>query len=120
VLVIAADLMPHTVLWQTPTMTQDELGNDLPSWSAGVSIPAWVQQFSTSEDGSGSSGQVSGVGSNQMVSWVWLMIANQDGIGAGDRITWLSTVFEVDGLPAPVFTPAGFHHAEIKLKAVTG
>jgi len=119
-MVIGADLMPHTVLWQTPTMTQDELGNDLPAWSTGTEIAAWVQQFSTSEDGSGSSGQLSGVGSNQMVSWVWLMICNADGIGAGDRITWRTTVFEVDGLPAPVFTPAGFHHAEIKLKAVTG
>lgn len=117
---IGPDLLPHTVLWQTPTMTRDALGNDVRTWSVGTEIPAWVQQFSTAEDGSGSSGQLSGIGSNQMVSWVWILITNQDGIGPGDRITWQSTVFEVDGMPAPTFTPQGFHHAEIRLKAVTG
>lgn len=117
---IGPDLLPHTVLWQTPTMARDPLGNDARTWTTGIEISAWVQQFSTAEDGSGSSGQLSGIGSNQMVSWTWLLICNTDGIGAGDRITWRTTVFEVDGMPAPTFTPAGFHHAEIKLKAVTG
>jgi hypothetical protein len=110
VLVIPADLLPHTLLWQEPTVSEDASGNDVLTYPPGTSIRGWVQQQSTSEL----------VGGRDTVVRSWLLICNQDGITPRARFTWQGLVFDVDGQPAPVFTPQGFDHSEVPLRRVTG
>lgn len=119
---IAPDLLPHDVLWQQPVLTPDAYGNDQPTWSAGQTVRAWVQQDATLEMtmGGQSAMATSTAAGRATVQSDWLLVCNTDGIESGDRITWRGLLFEVNGLPELAYTPAGFHHAEVRLRRVTG
>jgi len=106
-------LLPHTVVRVRPTETTDSHGNTVYDYDPGtrVSMAAWMQQDSRTEpltDG------------RDPLSQDWLMVTNDTDIAGRDRIEWNALVFEVDGPPAPVHTPAGFHHTEVTLKVVSG
>jgi hypothetical protein len=112
-------LLPHTVTIVRPATTTDIYGNTTYDYGAGAtrtSMAAWMQQNSRTEPLSN--------GRDPLVQ-DWLMITNEADVQGYDRIEWTdqagnNLTFEVDGPPAPVYTPAGYHHTETTLKVVAG
>ena len=107
-------LLPLTVTVVRPALGQDRYGNTTPDYgpaAARTPIRAWIQQAGATEPLAD--------GRDPAVS-SWLLITNHLDIAARDRIEHDGHLLEVDGLPAPVHTPAGVHHLEARLKSVEG
>ena len=107
-------LLPLTVTLIRPTTSPDRYGSTIPDYgpaAARTPIRAWVEQTSASEPLS--DGRAPAI-------TAWLLITNHLDIQARDRIEHDGRVFEVDGVPAPVHTPAGVHHLEAHLTSVEG
>lgn len=116
---IPADLLCDTVTWVQPVAgATDRYGNATLDYGVGVAtrttITGRLQQHQrvglTAERLEG----------GDMVTSDWLFITNQAGIDAHDRIETASMTLEVAGRPAPLSTPQGVHHYEIRLRAVEG
>ena len=107
-------LLPLVVILIRPAARQDRYGNTTLDYGDAASrtpIRAWLEQAGAREPLSdGRDPAVTG----------WLLITNHLDIVARDRIEQDGRVFEVDGVPAPVHTPAGVHHLEAHLTSVEG
>ena len=107
-------LLPLVVTLVRPVSSSDRYGNtalDYGPAAARTPIRAWLEQAGAREPLSdGRDPAVSG----------WLLITNHLDVAARDRIEHEGRVFEVDGVPAPVHTPAGVHHLEAHLTSVEG
>jgi hypothetical protein len=119
--VIPDDVLPHLVDVEHPGSTTDRYGDTVADWSPGATtraeVAAWLQQNTSAEDTDQRDAQVG----------EWLMICNPvDTSGqpltvhGSARVHWGELRFEVIGPPGPAFTPAEFHHYEIRLKSVEG
>lgn len=118
---IPEDVLPHRVDVEHPGSTTDRYGNTVDDWSPGATshaeVSAWLQQNTGAEDTDQRSAQIG----------EWLMVCNPvdvDGnaltVHGTARVHWQGLVFEVIGPPGPAYTPAEFHHYEIRLKTVEG
>lgn len=116
---IDGDLLPHLVEVEHPGRKTDRYGNDVDDWSASTraEVAAWMQQNTAGEDTDQRDAQVG----------EWLMICNPVDTSADPltvhgsaRVHWQGLLFEVIGPPGPAYTPAEFHHYEIRLKSVEG
>ena len=107
-------LLPLTVNLIRPAKNSDRYGNTTYDYTGAATrtpIRAWIEQAGAREPLSdGRDPAVTG----------WLLITNHLGIAARDRIEHDGRVLEVDGMPAPVHTPAGVHHLEAHLTSVEG
>lgn len=110
--------LPHTVARVRPATTTDSYGNTVRSYGGSATrtnMAGWLQQDHRSEP------RAEGRDANVQA---WLLITNDSDILALDRIEWTgpngALVFDVDGQPEPVYTPAGYHHTETTLRVVTG
>jgi head-tail adaptor len=119
--VIPDEMLPHLVDVEHPGRTTDRYENEVDDWSPGATthaeVAAWLQQNTGAEDTDQRSAQIG----------EWLMICNPvDTAGASltvhgsARVQWGELSFEVIGPPGPAYTPAEFHHYEIRLKSVEG
>lgn len=114
---LPARLLPHTVTRVRPASAGDTFGNselDYGGSATRTTMAVWLQQNTATEPVS--DGRAPLVGG-------WLLMVN-DTIDGRDRFEWTgpdgAVVFEVDGPPKPVYTPAGLHHTECNLKVVVG
>jgi hypothetical protein len=111
---IPAHMLPQTVTRVRPSTSTDTYGNttyNYASPTSSTSMTAWLQQDSRAEPLSDG---------RAALEQVWLMVTNDSDVLGRDRITFGTLVLEVDGPPASVYTPAGFHHLESTLKVVSG
>lgn len=112
-------LLPQRVTKVRPASTADTYGNAVPDYGDDATrtadIPGWLQQSPASEPRA--------EGRDATVA-TWLLMTNDTDLLAADHIEWAgpagALVFEVDGPPEPVYTPAGLHHIEANLRIVTG
>ncbi len=113
-------MIPDHLLLQTvqrirPATTTDTYGNQARNYmvppAASKDMAAWLQQDNRKEPISEG---------RDPLEQVWLLITNETDIQGYDRIVFGAQTFEVEGPPAPVYTPAGFHHVEATLRAVAG
>lgn len=103
---------PHeiTVIRDSQTIPDsDEEGNATSSAPETQTVPAWVQQQSTTEVK---------VGPDTVTSNWRVFLPPEVEIEALDRIVWLEKVYEVVGVPDILFTPRGAHHIEANLRLV--
>jgi hypothetical protein len=110
---IPAHMLPQTVTRVRPATSTDTYGNTTYDYAGGssASMAAWLQQDNRAEplaDG------------RAALEQAWLLITNDADVLGRDRIVFGSATFEVQGPPEAVYTPAGFHHLESTLRAVTG
>lgn len=104
-------LLIHSVTWVVPTVSTDAYGNEKRAYGSGTTITCRMQQDQGTEP--------LAEGRDPLVR-DWKMFTNQSGIGGYDRIVYGTLTFEVEGPPAPASDGAGFHHAEVALRLVTG
>lgn len=110
---ISDRLLPLRVSWQQPGETTDEYNNPVPDWSdAGRTdhdhVPVYIEQRMTNELVNGRDSTVTRL----------LLVTNEFGMTASDRIVWAGNTYEIDGDPATFYTPAGAHHLEATLLIV--
>ncbi len=116
---VPAGLLPHTVTRVRPATSTDAHGNEVRDYgvaAARTTMSAWIQQNSRTEPTSNG---------RDPLEQIWLMVTNDPDVRGRDRVEWTppsaaALVFEVEGPPAPVSTPAGYHHTESTLKVVSG
>ncbi len=116
---VPAGLLPHTVTRVRPATSTDDYGNETYDYVTAASrttMRAWMQQDNRTEPASN--------GRDPLVQG-WLMVTNNPDVRGRDRVEWTppsgaALVFEVEGPPAPVYTPAGYHHTESTLRVVSG
>jgi len=115
---IPAHLLPHTVTVVRPAASTDSHGNTVLDYGAGATrtqVRAWLQQDHRSEPLAD--------GRDPLVQR-WLLVTNHRDIHGRDRIEWSDmpgVTWEVDGPPAPLYTPSqGYHHLEANLRVVEG
>lgn len=110
--VIPPDLLTQAVTIVHAGSTTDRYGNTVPDWDAATrtTVMAWVQQTTGSEVTEQRNAQIGD----------WLMICDPAAVTGADRVEWAGLVFEVLGPPAPVPTPQGIHHTEVRLRTVDG
>lgn len=104
-------LLIHSVTWIAPTVTTDAYGNEKRTYGSGTAISGRMQQDHATEPLSD--------GRDPLVGR-WTLFTNEDGISGFDRIVYDGVTFEVDGPVTPSSDGAGFHHAEVLLRQVTG
>lgn len=112
---LPAHLLVHTVTRIRPAATTNTYGDaalsyDVPP-AASKAMPAWVQQDQRLEE------RTDG---RDPLEQRWLLMTNDDDVQALDRIVHEGETFEVEGPPARVNTPAGFHHLEATLYQAKG
>lgn len=106
-------LLTQTVTWQRPNNTTDTRGDTILSWTnaATGTVRAWIErQGSTEADDESRNVRVTTA----------LLITNETGIQARDRIVWASQTWTVEGKPRIVPTPVGSHHLEVVIQLVEG
>lgn len=116
---VPAAMLPHTITRVRPATATDAYGNETYDYGAGASrtsMAAWMQQDTRAEPTS--SGR-------DPLEQRWLMVTNDADVRGRDRVEWTppsgaALLFEVEGPPAPVYTPAGYHHTESTLRVVSG
>jgi hypothetical protein len=116
---VPARLLPHTVTRVRPATSTDSYGNTTYDYGSSASrkdMAAWLQQNNRAEPLSNG---------RDPLDQVWLLVTNDKDIQGRDRVEWTDpagndVTFEVDGPPAPVFTPGGYHHTESTLRVVSG
>lgn len=107
-------LLPHSVVLVRPSSSTDAYGNTVYAYAGSATrttIAAWLQQDKRTEprtDG------------RDPLEQVWLIMTNHEDITGLDRIEYDSIVYEVEGPPEKVYTPAGVHHVEATLRVVAG
>lgn len=114
-------LLIHSLIVVRPVRTEDAHGMKVPDYgpdAVRTSITGWLQQDRRSE--------AYQTGRNPR-SQMWLLMTNDLGIQADDRIEWLDhpeglTIFTVHGPPEPAYsaTRSGVHHIEATLEIVEG
>lgn len=104
-------LLPHTLTLTHPTTSTDAYNDTTLTYSGGTSITAWLQQNTRTEPHTD--------GRNPLEQ-TWLLVTNEEDVRGRDRVTFDDAVYEVEGPPEKVYTPAGFHHVEATLRVVTG
>jgi hypothetical protein len=111
---VPAHMLPHTVTRIRPSTTT-QYGNALPNYTVppatSTTMAAWMQQDEREEEFAEG---------RDPLDQLWLMVTNDSDVLGLDRITWDGRTFEVTGPPAPVYTPAGYHHTESTLRIVQG
>lgn len=116
---VPSRLLPHTVTIVRPATTTDTYGNqtfDYGDDATRTDMDGWLQQNSRTEPLSNG---------RDPLEQSWLLVTNDKDIEGRDRVEWTDPAgndltFEVDGPPAPVFTPGGYHHTETTLRLVAG
>jgi head-tail adaptor len=111
--VIPLNLLTQTVTWQKAGSTTDARGDTVLSWASPTSstITAWIErQGGTESDDETRNVRVTSA----------LLITNETGIGARDRIVWAGQIWTVEGKPRIVPTPLGNHHLEVGIQLVEG
>lgn len=111
---IPARFLPITATLVHPAIVIDRYNNtvyDYGSAATRTPIATWIDQ--SAADDSASDGRTPITGG-------WKLITNHSGIDAADRIEWDAETFELDGPAWPVYTPAGVHHTEARLRRVEG
>ena len=107
-------LLVHDITIVRAGSTTDRYGATEKDWDnpTETEVKGWLTQASGTEDRS--DGREAQVG-----SWLLYLPVDTDIVG-GDRVTWGSTTFEVDGPPQRAWTPRGEHHVEARLLVVAG
>lgn len=112
---IPPHLLPHTVQRIRPNITTDTHGDQKLEYAVppatSADMAAWMQQ---------DSGKESRDDGREPQERDWLLITNDQDIQGRDRIVFGSLTFDVEGPPAPVYTPGGYHHTESTLRKVDG
>lgn len=115
---VPAALLPNQITRVRPVVTEDAYGNETRDYGAGATrttMAAWLQQDHRAEP------RTNG---RDSLEQRWLMVTNDADVQGRDRIEWTGSagaiVFEVEGPPAPVPTPTGYHHTESTLRVVSG
>jgi hypothetical protein len=108
---IPSHLLVHAVTLTHPTTSSDAYNDEVEAYAGGSSITAWLQQNTRAEPHTD--------GRDPLVQ-TWLLMTNEEDVRGRDRVTFDGVVYEVDGPPEKVYTPAGFHHTEATLRLVTG
>ncbi len=105
-------LLPITVTWLHPGRTTDGYGNAVDDWAdpTSSSLQVMIEQRRADEELDGRTATITTL----------VMFTNELGIAAADRFDWAGVIYETDGDPWVVYTPAGPHHAEVALKRVEG
>lgn len=98
--------------WLQAGSRTDAHGQAVPDWDAATEaeLAVWWQPEQGSEALDGRDAVIARV----------LILTNEQGIGARDRIVKDAETYEVDGPPRLFSTPAGIHHAEIDLVRTEG
>lgn len=107
-------LLPHQVTIVRPAVSTDSYGSQRYDYGVGATrttVAGWMQQDRRMEPRTDS---------REPLEQRWLLVTNHQDITGRDRIEWDGPTMEVEGPPAPVHTPAGYHHTETTLRAVTG
>jgi head-tail adaptor len=110
---VPSHLLSQTVTWQVAGTTTDSRGDTVLSWTSPTTAPvrAWIErQGSTESDNAERNVRVTTA----------LMITNETGIGARDRIVWDGQTWTVEGKPRVVPTPTGAHHLEAVIELAEG
>ncbi len=112
---IPVHLLSQTAQRIRPSLSTDANGNQVRNYTMppaeSKDMAAWLQQDNRKEPISEG---------RDPLEQVWLLITNETDIQGYDRIVFGAQTFEVEGPPASVYTPAGFHHVEATLRAVAG
>lgn len=109
---IPEHLLPHAVTLTHPTTSTDAYNNTTLTYGGGgASITAWLQQNTRTEPRSDG---------RDPLEQTWLLMTNEEDVRGRDRVTFDGTVYEVEGPPEKVYSPAGLHHVEATLRLVTG
>jgi len=112
---LPAAMLPHTVQRIRPSTSTDAYGNAVRNYTVppatSLDVAAWVEQDTRKEP------LTEGRDPKEQT---WLLLCNEQDIQANDRIVHGSLTFEVAGPPAPIPTPAGYHHTEATLRKVDG
>lgn len=110
---VPAHLLSQTVTWQVAGTTTDSRGDTVLSWTSPTTstVSAWVERQGASETDDEER--------NLRVTTA-LLITNETGIGARDRIVWDGQTWTVEGKPRIVPTPAGNHHLEATIQLAEG
>lgn len=105
-------LLDQTVDWVHPAVTTDAYGNTTDDWTGATVTPvkARIDQRTTTENMAGRDQTIAGL----------VLFTNETGVSAVDRFVVDGWIYEIDGDPWVVHSPAGPHHAEVPLKRVEG
>jgi hypothetical protein len=108
-------MLPQTVTRIRPSSSTNTYGDTAFSYivppATSTTMAAWLQQNNRTEEATEG---------RAPLDQRWLLITNDSDVEGHDRIVWGALTFEVDGPPAPVYTPGGYHHTEATLKVVEG
>ena len=108
-------MLPHTVQRIRPATSTNAYGDEELTYTvppaSSKDMRAWVQQERPQE--------IIEDGRHADVR-EWTLIVNDSDVMSKDRIVFGGLVFEVDGPPEDLYTPAGYHHTEAALKLVEG
>lgn len=105
-------IFPHQFTYIVPAVSTDIFHNASRDYSGTVSGPVagWLQQNSRNE--LRLEGRDPAVG-----GWTLFTLTS---LNRYDRVLWSGFIFEVEGQPNPLYTPAGLHHYEVSLYTVEG
>lgn len=114
-------LMPHTATLVRPSVGRDAYGSDTYDYADAerTEVRCWLQQDTRREvTGAAQDGR-------RTQDQRWLMVTGHPDVRALDRVEWTGPTeplaFEVDGPPAPTYSPwAHLHHTEVPLRVITG
>mgnify|MGYP004705059013 CR=1 FL=1 len=112
---IPEHMLPQLITKVRPAAGTDTYGNTTLDYGVAATrtanVKAWLQQDKRAEPRAD--------GRDPLMQW-WLLITNDADMQGRDRIEFGALTFEIEGPPELVYTPAGFHHTEVTLKAVGG
>lgn len=111
---IPAGKLPHTITRVRPVVGTDAYNSQTYDYGEAADrreMPGWMQQDRRGEpleDG------------RDPLEQAWLLITNDPDVQGLDQVEWSGPTMQVEGPPEPVYTPAGYHHTESTLRAVSG
>ncbi len=109
-------LLTQQVTITRPGQAVDGYGGTRPDWEHPAdqhTAAAWITQLGSGEDLGG--------GRDTVTTRARMYTRPGVDVAAGDRVTGPDArVWDVDGDPFHAYTPAGPHHIEVGLRAVTG
>lgn len=111
---IPARFLPITVTLVHPASVTDRYNNTVYDYGPAAtrtSIAVWIDQLAADDLVSNGRTPITGG---------WKLITNHLNVDADDRVEWDAETFELDGPAWPVYTPAGVHHIEARLRRVEG
>lgn len=109
---IPVHLLPITVTWVQPGTTTDGYGNTVTDYAGATTGPlqVMIEQRQAVEQ----------LDNRDVTITSLVLFTNELAVRAVDRFVWSGVTYEADGDPWVVYSPAGPHHAEIRIQRVEG